>query len=145
MRSRDEKIDLLRELPLFARARRRELRRLAAATDLVSADAGRVLCRAERRAVETYIVVDGTVEVVVQGTTVASLRRGAIVVEPGVIDGEPRAADVVAATDVTLLVIHISALTGLVETSQAFRNAVLHQLAGRVPTMDLAVELRNAA
>ena len=102
MRNRDEKIDLIRELRLFAGARRRELRQLAATSDLVSADAGHVLCRADGRALETYIVVDGMVDVVVQGTTVASLRRGQIVGELGVIDGEPRSADVVAATDVTL-------------------------------------------
>ena len=103
MRHRDEKIDLLRELPLFAGAHRRDLRQLAAATDLVRADAGRVLCRAGRRALETFIVVDGMVDLVVQGTTVASLQRGQIVGELDVIDAEPRSADVVAATDVTLL------------------------------------------
>jgi CRP-like cAMP-binding protein len=111
MRNRDEKIDLRRELPQFAGAHLRELSQLAAATDLMSADAGLVVCHAKGRALETYIIVDGMVDVVVQGTTVASLRRRQIVGEPGVIDGEPRSADVVAATDVTLLAIHASALS----------------------------------
>jgi CRP-like cAMP-binding protein len=104
-----------------------------------------VLCRAGRRALETCIVVDGMVDVVVQGTTVASLRRGQIVGALGVIDGETRSADAVAATDVTLLVIHASALNGLIETSHALRTALLRQLAARVRrTMDLEVELRSA-
>jgi CRP-like cAMP-binding protein len=144
MRNRDEKIDLLRELPLFAGAHRRELRELAATTDLVSADAGRVLCRAGQRALATYIVVDGVVDVVVQGATVTSLRRGQIVGELGVIDGEPRSADVVAATDVTLLAIHEAALRGLIETNHALRTALLHQLAARVRTMNLGDALRTA-
>jgi CRP-like cAMP-binding protein len=132
-------------MPVLSGAHRRELRPLAAATDLVSADAGRVLCRAGRRALETCIVVDGMVDVVVQGTTVASLRRGQIVGALGVIDGETRSADAVAATDVTLLVIHASALNGLIETSHALRTALLRQLAARVRrTMDLEVELRSA-
>jgi len=142
MRNRDEKIDLLRELPLFAGARRRELRQLAAATDFVSADAGRVLCHADRRALGSYIVVDGMVDVVVRGTTVASLGPGQIIGELGVIDGEPRSADVVAATDVTLLEIHASALRGLVETSRALRTALLHQL---VRNVDLEFAPRAAA
>lgn len=70
----------------------------------------------------------------------ASLRRGQIVGELGVIDGEPRSADVVAATDVTLLAIHSSPLIGLIETNHALRTALLHQLAARLRTMDLGVE-----
>jgi CRP-like cAMP-binding protein len=144
MRNRDEKIDLLRELPPFAGAHRRELRQLAAATDLVSAEPGTVLCRADRRALETYIVVDGMVDVVVQGTRVASLRRGQIVGELGVIDGEPHSADAVAATDVTLLAIHEAALRGLIETSHALRTALLRQLANRVRAMDIEVRRSGA-
>jgi CRP/FNR family transcriptional regulator, cyclic AMP receptor protein len=141
VRNRDKKIDLLRELPLFAGVRRREVRQLAAATDFVNADAGRVLCRADRRALGTYIVVDGVVDVVMQGTTIASLGRGQIVGELGAIDGAPRSADVVAATDVTLLEIHASALRGLIETSHALRTALLGQL---VRNVDLEVALRPA-
>src|SRR4051794_40208682 len=100
MRIRDDKIDLLRELPLFRGAGGRELRAVAAAGDLVDVRAGRALCRAGRRALETYLLVDGMVDVVIDGRTVASLRRGQIVGELGVIDGEPRSADVIAATDV---------------------------------------------
>jgi putative ABC transport system ATP-binding protein len=139
MRNRDEKIDLLRELPPFSGASLRELRSLAAAAEVVSVDAGRVLCRADRRALETYIVVDGTVDVVVRGATVATLHRGQIVGELGVIDGEPRSADVVAATDVTLLAIHAPAMRALIETSHAMRTALLRQMAERVRHMDLEV------
>jgi CRP/FNR family transcriptional regulator, cyclic AMP receptor protein len=89
-------------------------------------------------------VVDGVVDVVVQGATVTSLRRGQIVGELGVIDGEPRSADVVAATDVTLLAIHEAALRGLIETNHALRTALLHQLAARVRTMNLEDALRTA-
>ena len=139
MRNRDEKVDLLREMPLFADAHRRELRRLAAATDLVTAVAGCVLSRGDRRTLATYIVVDGTVDVVVQGTTVTSRRRGQIIGELGVVDGERSSADVVAATDVTLLEAHTSALRGLLATSPALRRAVLGQR-----TMDREAALRAA-
>ena len=137
MRTRDEKIDLLRSLPPFTGASTRELRALAAASDIVTADAGRVLCRANRRALETYLVIDGSVDVVVQGETVCTLHRGEFVGELGVLDGEPRSADVVAGTDVTLLAVQASALRALIDTSHALRTALLRQLAERVRRMDL--------
>lgn len=137
MRTRDEKIDLLRSLPPFAGAKLRELRAIASVADVVVAEAGRVLCRADRQALETYMVVDGMVDVVVRGGTVATLRRGQLVGELGAIDGEPRSADVVAATDVTLLAIHAPAFRALLDQSHALRLAALRQLAQRIRRMDV--------
>jgi acetylornithine deacetylase/succinyl-diaminopimelate desuccinylase-like protein len=94
----------------------------------------------EHRALESYVVVDGLVDVVIAGSTVASLRRGQIVGELGIIDGAPRSADVVAGTDARLLTISAPATRALLETSPAFRNAVLHQLADRVRSLDLELE-----
>lgn len=137
MRTRDEKIDLLRSLPPFAGARLRELRHLASIADVVTAPAGRVICRAGRTALEAYVVVDGAIDVVVDDETIATLRRGELVGELGVIDGEPRSADVVAATDVTLLAVHATAFKALLETSHSVRIMALHQVAERVRRMDV--------
>lgn len=144
MRSPDEKIELLRRLPTFRGARRRELRLIAAAADVATVESGRVICRADRRALESYVVVDGMLDVVIDGTVVATLRRGQIVGELGVIDGEPRSADVVAATDATLLAISAPATRALIETSHSFRMALLRQLADRVRSLDLELALRDA-
>jgi CRP-like cAMP-binding protein len=138
MRSRDHKIERLRSLPAFAGARSGELRAIAAVADVTTASAGRVIVSADRRALETYVVLGGTVDVVIGGAIVASLGTGEFVGELAVLDGEPRSADVIAATDVTLLAIHATALRGLVETSHALRLALLRQLAERVRRMDLA-------
>ena len=137
MRHHDQKIDLLQSLAPLSGASTKELRDLAAVADVVTADAGRVLCRADRRALETYLVIDGVVDVVVRGETIASLQRGEFAGELGVIDGQPRSADLVAATDVTLLAIPAQGLRALIETSHALRIALLRQVAGRVRRMDL--------
>jgi CRP-like cAMP-binding protein len=138
LHSADPKLALLRTLPAFAGARTRELRQVAAVADVVSAAAGRVICRADRTALEVYVVVDGAVDVVADGITLATLERGQLVGELGVIDGEPRTADVVAATDVTLLAIHGPAFKALLETSPSLRLAALRQLAERLRRMDVA-------
>jgi CRP-like cAMP-binding protein len=139
MRTRDHKIALLRPLPMFAGSRTRELRQVAAVAEVVTASAGRVICRADQPALEAYVVVDGTVDVVADGTTLASLERGQLVGELGVLDGELRTADVVAATDVTLLAISGPAFRALVESCPAVRLAALRQLAERLRRMDVAL------
>ena len=140
IRQHDEKIELLRRIEMFAGASRRELRELSMATELALADAGRVLCRAGKRAVESYIVLEGEVDVVIDGQVVATLGRGDFVGEIGVIDGEPRTADVVARTDVALLAIHATALRALIETSHSVRIGLLRQVAGRIRRMDLELQ-----
>lgn len=137
---RDEKTEMIRALPAFAGSSRRELRELATAGDLALADAGRMLLRANRLATEAYLILDGEVDVVLDGHVVASLGTGDFVGEIGVIDGEPRTADVVARTDVALLAFHASSLRGLIERSHALRTSLLRQVAERVRRMDLQLD-----
>lgn len=137
---RDAKIEMLRALPAFAGSSRRELRELATAADLAVADAGRVLLRADRLALEAYLIVEGEVDVTIDGEVVATLGRGDFVGEIGVIDGEPRTADVVARSDVALLAFHAAQLRALVERSHSLRVALLRQVAERVRRMDLQLD-----
>jgi len=132
----DVKLERLRDVPLFLGAGARELRTIASAGDLVTVEAGRPLCHADRQARECFVVIDGMVDVRIGGTTVATLRRGQLVGELGVIDGLPRSADVVAATDVTVLVIGAPEMRSLLTTSPTIRDAALRQLADRVRRSD---------
>src|SRR5919112_305385 len=111
MRKRDPKVDLIQEIPAFRDAPPTDLKRLATAADVVTADAGDVLCRADRGAFEAFMILDGIVDVMARNQTVlASLGRGELVGELGIIDGAPRSADVVARTDVTALVMRATLL-----------------------------------
>ena len=132
----DGKLERLRSLPLFATTDARELRAIAGAGDLVTVPAGTTLCHADRAARECFLVVDGMVDVRIGSTTVATLRRGNLVGELGVIDGLPRSADVIAATDVTVLAFDARAMRALLTTSGTIRDAVLRQLADRIRRSD---------
>jgi len=144
-RRHDLKLQRLQALPLFSATPTRELRLVAAAGDLVDVEAGRVLCRADRHARECFLVIDGMVDVVIGGQTVATLRRGNLVGELGVIDGLPRSADVVAATDATVLAIDARSMRSLLGTSPTLRDAVLRQLADRIRRSDLELTAASAA
>ena len=138
MRTRDPKIDLLRHLWLLSSAGRRELRAVAAAADLATVPAGHVLVRAGGRATEVYVIVAGTAEVVLDGRVLVAVGPGEFVGEVGVIDGQPRTADVVATSEVTVLAVHASQLRALLAASPGLRRGLLQQLAHRVRRMDLA-------
>jgi CRP/FNR family cyclic AMP-dependent transcriptional regulator len=140
----DPVMDAIRSLPPFEGAPKREIRDLSAAADIVQFDRGQVICRADRRAAESFVVMDGMVDVVVHGTVIATLRRGEIVGELSVLDGKPRSADVVAATDVTLLSITPPTMRGLIATNAAMRTAVIRQLAERVRRADEELTARSA-
>jgi hypothetical protein len=119
-RHRDWKIDMLRQLLLLTGASR--LRRLAATADLVSVDAGQILRGADRFATATYIVVDGTVEIIENGRTVATVRQGQMIAHT--MSGHPARGEIVTARDVTLLAIHCSLLPGLLAASASLRTAL---------------------
>ena len=137
MRKRDPKTDLIAEIPAFSWASSRELKDLASAADVVSIAAGDLLCRAHGRGAEVFVIVDGIVDVLADDkTAIASLGRGEIVGELGVIDGAPRSADVVARTDVTALVLHSAVVRPLLVSNEPLRAAMLRQLADRVRKAD---------
>lgn len=86
---------------------------------------------------ETYVVIVESVDIVIGGVVVATRGRGHFAGELGVIDGEPRLASIVAATDVTLLAFAAPALRSLILTSRALRPALLRGMAEQVRCMEL--------
>jgi CRP/FNR family cyclic AMP-dependent transcriptional regulator len=127
----DPKLDRLRSVPLFAEASIRDLRDLGAAGDVVTVDAGRFLQHAGARVGECFLVLDGELSLVVDGSEIARLGPGDLLGELEVMDGQPAATDAVAGTDVTALVVTAARLRALVDTNHAVRTAVVRQLARR--------------
>ena len=133
---RDPKVKAIHDLPAFEGAHNREIRDLASAADIVEFERDEVICRADRHAAASYVVMDGMVDVVAHGSVIATLGPGQIVGELSVIDGKPRCADVVAATDATLLEITPQIMLGLIATNDAMRTAVVRQLTDRLRRAD---------
>jgi len=116
MRRRDDKVERLREVPLFASCDDRELEAISRLVDEAEVPAGRVLiaegatdCR------EAFIILEGRASVSVRGVEVALIGPGSCTGEMGVIDHERRSATVTALTDLRLLVLDSRGLHALVE------------------------------
>lgn len=104
LKRHDEKIDHLEKIPLFADLSKKELRFLAQLTSETSVREGSKLVKQGAIGQEAMIIEDGTAEVRRDGRVVDDLGPGDFFGEMSLINHMPRNADVVATSDMSLLV-----------------------------------------
>ncbi len=130
--ARDEKLEHLRKVPLFARFGSKELERLGQLADEVEVGLDRVL--AEQGAVghEFFIVLDGRVMVLDGKTPIAMLGAGDFFGEIALLESVPRTATVRAEGIVRLLVVSHREFHALMDEFPSVRTAVLDAVAERL-------------
>ena len=134
--ARDEKLDLLHTIPLFARFDRKHLERLGMLTEQVDVPAGKVLIRQGEVGDDLMIIVSGAVSVERDGTEVNSLGVGEFFGEIAVIDRGPRTATVTSETPCRLLVVNHRDFHALMEEFPEVAAQVLATLAHRLRRLD---------
>jgi CRP-like cAMP-binding protein len=125
----DQKLELLRRVPLFAGLGGRELEEVGRLADEIDLPVGRVLTQEGRTASEFFLIVDGSVRVERGGRTVNRLGSGDFLGEIALIDGGPRTAT--ATVEDGDREFH-----SLLEQFPAIQLAVLQTMATRVRTLD---------
>ena len=100
----DEKIDHLQKIPLFADLSKKELRFLAQMTSETTVREGSTLVKQGEVGQEAMIVEAGTADVLRDGKKIDDLGPGDFFGEMSLINHMPRNADVVATSDMDLLV-----------------------------------------
>jgi|SRR5688572_3604936 CRP/FNR family transcriptional regulator, cyclic AMP receptor protein len=101
----DAKIELLKNVPLFAGCTKAELRRLASIADEIDLREGTVLTREGRTGREFFVLIEGTVRVDKGSRKVADLGPGDWLGEIALLTKAPRTATVTATSPVRSLVI----------------------------------------
>lgn len=132
----DQKLELLRRVPLFAGLGKRELEEVARLLDEVDLPAGRVLTEQGRPAGEFFVIVDGAVRIERDGRTVNRLHGGDFLGEIALIDGGPRTATTTVETGGRFLVVGHREFHSLLEANPTVQLAVLEALARRVRNLD---------
>jgi diguanylate cyclase (GGDEF)-like protein len=130
----DRIADLLGTSPLFTRLSPRVRESVVGASITRHLNAGdRLLVTGERNE-SLFIVVAGSVDVVLPGIDSPHVRLGAgeCVGELSLIDGQPVSADVVASEATTLLQLEHAHVWRLIDASATFARNLLRVLAGRV-------------
>ncbi len=124
--------DILAEVPLFAGLSGRQLRNLAKSAAEDHYDAGATIVLEGGRSDSMFVVVEGTANVVRDGETISRRGPGEFFGEIAMIDGRPRAATVVAETEMTCVVLHQGSLRKLVMTEPQVAWALVQSLAARL-------------
>jgi CRP-like cAMP-binding protein len=89
--------------------------------------AGRVLVKQGNPGRQTFLITEGAAAIRRDGETIATRSRGDLVGEVAVLEHTPRTADIVAETDLTVLVMSPAELATLCD-DQAFRGWLDSQL-----------------
>jgi len=130
--ARDEKLEHLSRVPLFARMGRRELERLGQLADEVEVGLDRVLAEQGRTGHEFFIVLDGRLTVMDGRRPIAHMGPGDFFGEIALLDGRPRTATVRADGIARLLVVGHREFHALMDEFPSVRTAVLAAVADRL-------------
>jgi CRP-like cAMP-binding protein len=130
--SKNEKVELLKQIPLFAGCTKAELVEVAISADEREAPEGGRLTEEGRRGREFFILVEGTVVVRRGSRTLADLVPGDWFGEIAILTYKPRTATVTAMSPVRLLVISDRAFRRIVETTPRIALTVLRNVAERL-------------
>jgi CRP/FNR family transcriptional regulator, cyclic AMP receptor protein len=128
----DEKLAILRSVPLFVGLDDGELKAVGGLTTEVDVPAGHELAREETFGDEFYMILDGSVRIHRAGSTIRTLGPGDFLGEIALIDHGRRTASATAETDCRLLVLGHREFHSLLDAQPDIRVHVLDALARRV-------------
>jgi len=96
-------VNRLTAIPIFAELSPEEARRLATFATETSAAEGQILMKEGDYSVELIAIEEGTADVFQGGRLIASLGTGDLIGEMGLLEHQPRNADVIASSPMRLL------------------------------------------
>jgi CRP-like cAMP-binding protein len=124
----DQKMDLLKKVPMFSELSKSHLREISKHSDNVAKKAGDVLARQGNKGWEFFFIIEGKARVEKDGRVIRNLTSGDFFGEISLIDREPRTASVIAETDMDLLVVHSRAFNHLLDMTPGLSEKILISL-----------------
>jgi CRP/FNR family cyclic AMP-dependent transcriptional regulator len=134
--ARDEKLDLLRRIPLFSGFDKRRLERLGMLADEVDVPAGKPLMRQGEIGSDMMVIVSGRVLVERDGQRLNTLGAGDFFGEIALLAGGPRSATVTTEEPCRLLVLTHREFHSLMDEFPEVAGQVLTALADRVRRLE---------
>jgi CRP/FNR family transcriptional regulator, cyclic AMP receptor protein len=129
---RNEKVELIRHVPLFCNCSKRELTQIAHLADEIDLPQQKVLIREGERGREFFVLLDGQAEVTKDGRRINTLGSGDFFGEIALVADSPRTATVTATSPIRALVITDRSFRQLLKESPEIQRKVLVALADRI-------------
>jgi CRP-like cAMP-binding protein len=133
-----QQIEFLRGVPLFSACSANELRAIAQLGTNVTAEEGRVLTKKGQRGQEFFLVLEGVASCRVGRREVRRFGPGEFFGEMALLYGGVRSADVVATSEMRLLVLDYREFRAMLMTSPLIDIKMLANLAQRLGEADEA-------
>lgn len=133
---KNTKIQLIKNIPLFARLSKKELGQVASLADEIDFPAGKQIIREGERGREFFILLEGGADVTSHGERIAHLAKGDFVGEIALIARIPRTATVTTTEPTRVLVITDQALRGLLRKFPDMQLKVLQAVAERLVALN---------
>jgi CRP/FNR family cyclic AMP-dependent transcriptional regulator len=128
----NQKIDLIRKVPLFARCSRAELKEIALLADEIDLHEGKEMTREGAPGREFFVLLDGTADVKKKSRRVNTLGPGDFFGEIALVSREPRTATVIATSPVRALVITDRSFRRLLDDAPQVQTKVMEAMAQRL-------------
>jgi CRP/FNR family cyclic AMP-dependent transcriptional regulator len=129
-------IDHLRRVGMFEQFSRKDLEKIARASDEISVPAGSVILEQGSEGYEAYVILSGSVVVRRNGRKIATLGPGAILGEMSLLDHGQRTASAICETECALLVLSQGSFLGAVMDVPLLANKLLVTLVSRIRDLD---------
>ena len=128
----NQKIDLIRKVPLFARCSRAELKEIALLADEIDLHEGKEMTREGAPGREFFVLLHGTADVKKNSRRVNTLGPGDFFGEIALVSREPRTATVIATSPVRALVITDRSFRRLLDDAPQVQTKVMEAMAQRL-------------
>jgi len=129
---RNQKVELIKRVPLFAGLSKRELEQIAAIADEIDLREGKELTRQGKSAREFFVLLEGSADVTKDGKRINRLGDGDFFGEIALVSRSPRTATVTTTSPIRALVITDRSFRRLLEDSPETQLKVLEALAERL-------------
>jgi len=129
---RNQKVELIKRVPLFANCSKHELEEIAHIADEIDLNEGKEMTREGSRGREFFVLLEGDADVTKDGRSINKLGAGDFFGEIALVSDTPRTATVTATSPVRALVITDRSFRRLLDESPEIQRKVLVELAERL-------------
>jgi CRP-like cAMP-binding protein len=137
--ARDSHLEHLGSIPLFSALTRKELQRVAKASDTVSVKEGHELTRQGDVGREMFVIVEGSATVKRNGRKMGTAGPGAAIGELSLLDKGPRTATITADGPTTVLVLGAREFSAVLDDVPGITHKIMASLAERIRELDTKI------